>query len=108
MLPSLGKRRIPPACTRDTFSLASHFVTLRRVCAPRDSASWWRARADGQQTHLAQDQPCSFHFQRLQNHGLTFYPPIAKCYKSTASERCVPSFQGPCPGLEKCNDARCL
>src|SRR6266404_5903203 len=106
MLPSLGKRRIPPACTRDTFSLASHFSggfvcrgTQRLGGAPGQTR---------QQTHLAQDQPCSFHFQRLQNHGLTFDPPIAKCYKSTASERCVPSFQGPCPGLEKCNDARCL
>ncbi len=34
MLPSLGKRRIPPACTSDTFSLASHFVTIpQQWCA---------------------------------------------------------------------------
>ncbi len=34
MLPSLGKRRILPACTSDTFSLASNFVTIpEQLCA---------------------------------------------------------------------------
>jgi hypothetical protein len=38
--------------------------------------------------------------QPPQGHSLTFDQPLMKCYKSTTSERRVPSFQGPCPRVE--------
>src|SRR5216683_6878920 len=96
MLPSLGKLRIPPAYASDTFSLApdiearfDSFFSSTSILLPRN----WPAR------------PRS---PAAQTHSRTFDPPLAKCYKSTTSERRVPSLQGSCPGVEQCNDARCL
>ena len=98
MLPSLGKLRIPPACTSDTFPLASASGSAQpeesRICAATlvGDASILLAWQHG---HAISSHP------NPTAQSLTFDPPLAKCYKSTTSERRVPSLQGPCPGVEQ-------
>ena len=100
MLPPVGESGMSRELSRHVSVIADVLNESRGCCLPGVPRGFCLLTQDANKVLALPESTwrCGGRWvSSARRHKLGFDPPLPKCYKSTTSERRVPSVQGPCP-----------